>query len=69
MHKEKSKIKVFDFFSGCGGTSEGLKEAGMDIVLALDNNQEALKTFERNIKPECGTISEDIRKVETSRIK
>ena len=50
MHKEKSKIKVFDFFSGCGGTSEGLREAGMDIVLGLDNNKEALKTFERNIK-------------------
>ena len=42
MHKKKSKIKVFDFFSGCGGTSEGLREAGMDIVLALDNNEEAL---------------------------
>ncbi|MBE7703872.1 MAG: DNA cytosine methyltransferase [Cyanobacteria bacterium SIG28] len=69
MHKKKNKIKVFDFFSGCGGTSEGLREAGMDIVLALDNNQEALKTFEQNIKPECGTISDDIRKVETSTVK
>lgn len=69
MHKKKSKIKVFDFFSGCGGTSEGLKEAGMDIVLALDNNKEALKTFEKNIKPEHGTISEDIREVKTSQIK
>lgn len=69
MGKNKGKIKVFDFFSGCGGTSEGLREAGMDIVLALDNNQEALETFERNIKPECGTISEDIRDVETIRIK
>ncbi len=69
MKKEKGKIKVFDFFSGCGGTSEGLREAGMDIVLALDNNKEALKTFERNIKPEYGTIPEDIRDVKTVRIK
>lgn len=69
MHKGKSKIKVFDFFSGCGGTSEGLQEAGMDIVLGLDNNKEALKTFERNIKPECGTIPDDITFVETTRIK
>ena len=69
MNDSTHRIKVFDFFSGCGGTSEGLKEAGMDIALALDNNKEALKTFEKNIKPEWGTISEDIRKVETSQIK
>lgn len=69
MEKEKGRIKVFDFFSGCGGTSEGLRESGMDIVLALDNNKEALKTFERNIKPECGTISDDIRDVKTVTIK
>lgn len=69
MFKNKDKIKVFDFFSGCGGTSEGLREAGMDIVLALDNNKEALKTFEKNIKPECGTISDDITFVETERIR
>lgn len=69
MKKEKGNIKVFDFFSGCGGTSKGLHEAGMDIVLAIDNNKEALKTFERNIKPECGIISEDIRDVETIQIR
>lgn len=70
MRKNKrEKIKVFDFFSGCGGTSLGLKQSGMDIVLALDNNKEALKTFDRNIRPECGTISDDIRDVETKQIK
>ena len=69
MRKEKDRIKVFDFFSGCGGTSEGLREAGMDIVLALDNNEEALKTFEKNIKPECGTIPDDIRDVKTVKIR
>ena len=69
MGKDENKIKVFDFFSGCGGTSEGLREAGMDIALALDNNEEALKTFERNIKPEYGTISNDICSVETLQIK
>ncbi len=65
---EKKNIKVFDFFSGCGGTSEGLKQAGMDIVLALDTDIDALKTFEKNIKPEK-TINKDIREVEVSEVK
>lgn len=29
----KKKIKVFDFFSGCGGTAQGFKQAGLDIVV------------------------------------
>lgn len=42
-------IKVFDFFSGCGGSSKGFQNAaGMDIVLALDNDPNAAKTFEEN---------------------
>lgn len=56
----KQSIKVLDFFSGCGGTSLGLKYAGLDIVLALDNNVEAIETFEKNIKPEEKSITDDI---------
>lgn len=42
-------IKVFDFFSGCGGTSLGFANAGMEIVFALDNNRDALLSFVKNI--------------------
>jgi len=66
--KKENKIKVFDFFSGCGGTSEGLKQAGMDIVLALDTDKDSIETFEMNICPEK-TICKDIRKVEIKEVK
>lgn len=44
----KLPIKVFDFFSGCGGASRGFKEAGLETVFAIDNDPYAAKTFEKN---------------------
>ncbi len=41
-------IKVFDFFSGCGGASKGFEQAGLDPVFALDNYAYAAKSFEKN---------------------
>lgn len=43
-------INVFDFFSGCGGTSQGLKKSGMNIIAGIDIDQNAGKTFKRNFK-------------------
>jgi len=43
-------IKVFDFFSGCGGASKGFQQAGLEIVLALDNDPAAADTFAANFK-------------------
>jgi DNA (cytosine-5)-methyltransferase 1 len=42
-------IKVFDFFSGCGGTSRGFIDANLEIVFAIDNNRDATLTFVNNI--------------------
>lgn len=53
-------IKVVDFFSGCGGTSAGLRAAGMDIILGLDNDPSAAETFEENF-PEAEFEPRDIR--------
>lgn len=36
--KKSPKIAVFDFFCGCGGTSAGFRESGMDIVWAVDRS-------------------------------
>src|SRR4030042_2927978 len=58
----KPPIKVFDFFAGCGGTSRGFVNAGLDVVFALDNDPAAGKTFRRNF-PEAYFLSEDIRNV------
>jgi DNA (cytosine-5)-methyltransferase 1 len=55
-------IKVFDFFTGCGGTCRGFQNAGMDIVFALDNDPVAEKTFKRNF-PDVEFKSDNIENV------
>ncbi len=55
-------IGVIDFFSGCGGTSAGLRRAGMKILAGIDMDEEAAETFQHNFK-EAGFISRDVRDV------
>ncbi|MDW5465972.1 DNA cytosine methyltransferase, partial [Acinetobacter baumannii] len=38
-------MKVIDFFSGCGGASEGLRQAGLDITIGLDFDIKAAETY------------------------
>lgn len=59
------RIKVVDFFSGCGGTSAGLRAAGMEIILGIDNDPDAKATFRSNF-PNASFIGRDIRKIRTS---
>lgn len=56
------KIKVYDFFSGCGGASLGLQNAGMEIVLGIDNDKDAISTFSANL-PNAKVICKDIRDI------
>jgi DNA (cytosine-5)-methyltransferase 1 len=60
-------IKVVDFFSGCGGTSLGFSQAGMNIVLGLDNDPDAAATFRQNIA-DAAIIRKDIRKVRSNKL-
>lgn len=53
-------INVFDFFSGCGGTSQGLKLSGFNVVWAIDNNKDSIDTFKRN-HPNAIVECDDIR--------
>lgn len=55
-------IKVFDFFTGCGGTCCGFRNTGMDIVFALDNDPIAANTFRHNF-PGVHFLEKDIRDV------
>ena len=41
-------VKVLDFSCGCGGTSAGLKAAGMEVALGLDNDRDSARTFQTN---------------------
>ena len=41
-------MKCVDIFSGCGGMSLGFGAAGIDIVAAIDNWEEALEVYSQN---------------------
>ena len=60
-------IRVFDYFSGCGGTSAGFQRAGMEIMFALDIDPDAAATYRKNF-PDTEFCEEDITKVNTNKI-
>lgn len=62
MPISKEKVRVFDFFSGCGGTAEGFRQAGCSVEFALDFDRDAADTFQLNF-PEAVVLTEDIQKV------
>jgi DNA (cytosine-5)-methyltransferase 1 len=41
-------MNIIDLFSGCGGLSLGFQLAGFNVLLGVDNDAAALKTFEKN---------------------
>lgn len=61
------EIDVYDFFSGCGGTSAGLSRAGLSPVIAVDFDEGALSTYARNF-PDAAPILRDIRQLGTDEI-
>ncbi|MGO7589972.1 DNA cytosine methyltransferase [Rhizobium leguminosarum] len=60
-------INVVDFFCGCGGTSAGLRAAGMKIVAGIDNDIEAGATYAANF-PDAEFLLKDIRAFEPSEL-
>jgi DNA (cytosine-5)-methyltransferase 1 len=42
------KIAAYDFFCGCGGTSRGFQNAGIDVAFALDIDPDVKNTFTLN---------------------
>lgn len=57
-------LSVVDFFCGCGGTSAGLRAAGMNIIAGIDVDKESKETFESNF-PEAKYMLSDIRRLRT----
>ena len=49
-HRPTAKPKAIDVFSGCGGTTQGLKDAGFRVIAAIDNDSLAVETFRANHK-------------------
>ena len=52
-------IRVYDFFSGCGGTSVGFRQAGIEHALAIDSCPDSIVTFQKNF-PGISVINEPI---------
>ena len=42
------KLPVVDLFCGIGGWSEGCRQAGFNVVLAIDANMRLLRLHKRN---------------------
>lgn len=58
---QNKSYNIIDLFCGCGGLSYGFEQAGYNILLGIDNDAAALKTFEYNHKDSksiCGDITE-----------
>lgn len=52
-------IKAIDLFCGAGGISQGLEDAGIDVVAAIDYMDWAVDTHEENHK-NCLAVQEDL---------
>lgn len=46
----KKKYNVIDLFCGCGGLSLGFEQAGYNVLLGIDNWEDALVTYRHNHK-------------------
>ena len=62
-----SPTRVYDFFSGCGGTSVGFRQAGIEHALAIDSCPDAIRTFQKNFRG-TSIINGSIESVDARRI-
>jgi DNA (cytosine-5)-methyltransferase 1 len=58
-------MKVVDLFSGCGGLSLGLQQAGYTVLAAYDNWDPALAVYRENLSGHA-VIKQDLSDVEAS---
>lgn len=55
-------MRVADFFCGAGGFSEGFRQAGFEIVFAVDKWEPAVTTYKGN-KPGVNVIQDDVLRI------
>lgn len=65
--KKKRNLKVISLYSGAGGLDIGLKQAGLDIAIALDFDHLSCETLRKNLNG-IPVIEGDIREITTQQI-
>ena len=73
MPRRQNTYSKFDFtfidlFSGCGGFSTGLEQAGWKCLAGLDNNENAINTFSANHSSETFALVKDLTKFSPSEL-
>ena len=63
-----NKPTVIDLFCGAGGLSYGFEKAGFNVLLGVDSDENAIKTFNLNHKNSKG-ICKDIKSLSVKEIK
>jgi DNA (cytosine-5)-methyltransferase 1 len=66
--KIEPKFVAIDLFSGCGGLTQGMHEAGFKTSVAIELEPNATRTYKLN-HPDTVILEKDIRKVKSSEIK
>lgn len=59
--------KAIDLFSGCGGLTLGLRQAGFDVLAAIEFNEKAQQTYRLN-HPRVQMYGKDIRSVDPEKV-
>ena len=62
VEKGRNPVRVADFFCGGGGFSEGFRQAGYEIVFAVDKWKPAITTYKGN-KPGVNVIKDDVIRI------
>lgn len=65
MTNKKETLNFIDLFSGAGGLSHGLEQAGLKCILGIDMDKNAIETFKTNhvhANAYCGPITEITKK-------
>jgi DNA (cytosine-5)-methyltransferase 1 len=57
-----AKISILDLFSGCGGLSMGLKNAGLHVVAGIDKDEDSITTYSK-VHPKSEALCKDISQV------
>jgi DNA (cytosine-5)-methyltransferase 1 len=63
-----AKPRAIDLFSGCGGLTLGLKQAGFRVIGAIENSELAVKTYKANHK-RVRVWPKSIRKVSVAEVR